>query len=599
MRLIFFPALTCLCLISGYVPPAWGKPSHALTLFTEPKYKPGFDHFDYANPAAPKGGTVRLDYPASFDSLNPYILKGLPAPGLAYLFETLMTPSYDEPQSYYGLIAERVDLAADKTFVTFHLNPKARWQDGTPITPEDVIFSLNTLKEKGDPFFKLQYKPVPKAEKTGQYRVRFTLSDPENRDLPFIVAAMPVISRTYYTTHDFAKSSLEPPLVSGPYKIARVEAGRTITYQRDPDYWGRDLPVRKGHFNFDKIRYDVYLDDTVALEALKAHETDLHDEYIARNWATAYDIPAVRDGRLIKYTAKHKIPRGMQAFIFNTRKEKFADARVREAISLTMDFEWMNKTIFFGAYERNDSFFQNTDFAARELPSKEEIALLEPYRDSLPPEVFSKIYEPFTSDGSGNNRENLLKAQRLLDEAGWVIKDGIRVNQKTGEKLSIEFMMRQKTFERVVASMIRHLNRLGITATFRLVDDAQYQKRIEKNDFDLISIWWNQGLVFPGQEQMQFWHSSQADIPGSQNQSGLKDPLVDALLEKIVSARDYNSLKIPARALDRVLLWKHLIIPHWSISNFRVAFWDMFEHPKARPDYNLGFDTWWMKEQYR
>jgi microcin C transport system substrate-binding protein len=572
---------------------AWAD--HALVLFGSPKYNKNYTHFEYANPNAPKGGLVRLDHPAGFDSLNPFILKGLPAPGLTYLFESLMTPALDEPQSYYGLIADDVSLSADKTTLTFHLNPKARWHDGSPITADDVVFSFHTLKEKGDPSYTLQYQPVKSVEAKGHQSVVFTFIDNPPRDIPFIIASMPIISRTYYTAHDFSKSTLTPPLGSGPYTISKVDAGRSVTYNRNKNYWAKDLPSRKGHFNFEQIRYDVYRDDTVALEALKAHAVDLHEEFIARNWATAYNSPAVAEGKLIKYAAPHKIPRGMQAFLFNTRLPKFADARVREAIEQTLDFEWMNHTIFYDAYGRNVSFFQNTDFAARNLPDSKELALLSPYRKELPEKVFTTVYEPPKTDGSGNDRKNLLYAQKLLNDAGWHLKDGKRVNDRTGEILTIEFLMRQRTFERVVASMMRNLKRLGIDSTFRLVDDAQYQKRIERKDFDLISVWWNQGLLFPGNEQMAYWKSTEADINGSQNLSGLKNPVVDKLLDIIANAKNIEELTAASRALDRTLLWQHLIIPHWSINTFRVAYWDMFDKPEKRPYYALGFDTWWAK----
>ncbi len=568
---------------------------HALVLFGEPKYDRNAPHFDYVNPNAPKRGLVKLDTPAGFDSLNPYILKGIAAPGLTYLWDSLMTPSLDEPQSYYGLIADDVILSKDKTSLTFSLNPKAVWHDKTAITPDDVIFSFYTLRDKGDPSFKLQYTPIKEAKKTGTRTVTFTLEKGAPRDLPFIIAGMPVLSKAYFTTHDFEKTTLTPPLGSGPYTIEKIDAGRSITYARVKDYWAKDLLPRKGQFNFDTIRYDVYRDDTVALEALKAHATDLHEEYIARNWATAYDTPALKRGELIKYAAPHKIPRGMQAFIYNLRLSKFKDVRVREAIAQTLDFEWMNHRIFYDAYARNTSFFQNTDFAATQPPSTQELALLEPYQKDLPPEVFTTVYTPPHTDGTGNNRKNLLKAQKLLNDAGWKLIDGKRVHEKTGEILSVEFLVRQRTFERVVASMIHNLNRLGIQANLRLVDDAQYQKRLEKKDYDIISIWWNQGLLFPGNEQQALWQSDQADIAGSQNLSGLKNPVVDMLIERIINARDLETLTTAARALDRVLLWQHLIIPHWSINTFRVAYWNIFEMPKTRPYYALGFDSWWMK----
>lgn len=572
------------------------KADHALVLFGAPKYTQAFNHFDYVNPNAPKNGTVRLDFPAGFDSLNPFILKGIGAPGLSYLWDSLMIPSLDEPQSYYGLIAKDVELSPDKLTLTFTLNPKAAWHDKTPITPDDVVFSFYTLRDKGDPSYKLQYSPVKEAKKIDAHRVSFILQKDAPRDLPFYLASMPILSKTYYTKNDFEKTTLNPPLGNGPYTISKVDVGRSITYTRVKDYWAKDLPSRKGQFNFDTIRYDVYRDDTVALEALKAHATDLHEEFIARNWATAYNSPAVASGELIKYAAPHKIPRGMQAFLFNTRLNKFSDPRVREAIAQTLDFEWMNKTLFYSAYQRNISFFQNTDFAATALPDAQELALLTPYKNELPSEMFEQIYSPPHTDGSGFNRTNLLRAQQLLNDAGWILKDGQRVNEKTHEVLSVELLITQRTFERVYASMKRNFERLGIRSTLRLVDDAQYQKRIENKDFDLISIWVNKGVLFPGNEQMALWKSSEADIQGSQNLSGLKNKVVDMLLDRIANATNVEDLTAASRALDRTLLWQHIVIPHWSINTFRVAYWDIFNKPEKRPDYALGFDTWWLKD---
>lgn len=573
--------------------------SHALTLFEAPKYKPGFRHFDYVNPKAPKGGTVRLDYPAAFDSLNPYIMKGVPAPGMAGgVFESLMARSLDEPQAYYPLLAEAVDYNREAGTLRFRLNRKARWHDGTPVTAEDVVFSFHTLVEKGDPVFKLQYAAVDTVERTGQRTVTFTFKDPENRDIPFLIASMPVFSKAYFEGKPFDRPSLTPPIGSGPYTVSKVVAGRTLTFERVKDYWGAALPSRTGHNNFDTIRYEVYRDSTVAIEAFKSRAYDVHEEYIARNWATAYEGVAVERGDIVKYTARHKIPRGMQAFIFNQRRDKFKDRRVREAIAATLDFEWMNRTIFFDAYERNNSFFQNTRFQAIQLPTEEELKILEPYRDQLPPSVFTHIYKPPVTDGTGNEREELLKAQALLNEAGWHLnEDGWRQHKDTGEILRIEFLSSQKTFERVVGPMILNLKRLGIQGRYRLVDDAQYMKRVENKDFDITSIWWNLGLIYPGNEQLNYWLSEQADVPGSMNMSGMKHPAVDAILKKLVGARNIAELETAARALDRVLLWEQVVIPHWSLSSFRVVYWNIFEMPAIRPIYGLGFDTWWIKPE--
>lgn len=568
---------------------------HAMTLFGKPKYQQNFTHFDYVNPNAPKGGNVKLAYPLTFDSLNPFILKGLAAPDVSKLFDTLMTASLDEPQSYYGLIADDVEIAKDKKSVTFRINKDARWNDGSPVTPEDVIFSLDTLKSKGHPAYQLRFKDVEKAEQVGEQHVMFTFTSNDNRELPFIVAALPILSKTFYDERDFDKTTLDIPLTSGAYKVKSLDPGRSIVYERDENYWAKDLPSRIGHDNFDSIRYDIYRDSTVALEAFKAHEYDMREEYIARNWANAYQFNAVKEGRVVIDETPHKIPRGMQAFIYNIRKDKFSDRRVREAIGLTFDFEWMNRTLFFDAYQRNDSFFQNTDFAASALPTEPEKLLLEPFKNELPTDVYDAIYKPPLSDASGFIRSRLIEADKLLKSAGWSIKDGKRTNDKTGEVMKIEFLARGNSMEKLVAAMRRNLKTLGIDVTFRPVDDSQYQRRTQDFDFDITVIWWNLGVLFPGNEQKGFWHSSQVDIKGSQNLSGYSSPVIDMLLEKITTATDYDELLIAGRALDRILLHEHLVIPHFSISHFRMAYWDIFGIPANRPAYGRGFETWWIK----
>jgi microcin C transport system substrate-binding protein len=384
--------------------------------------------------------------------------------------------------------------------------------------------------------------------------------------------------------------------------VARVEPGRSLTLERVKDYWAADIPTQRGFNNFDTIRFDVYRDDTVALEGIKAHQFDYYEEFIARNWATGYDIPAVTSGELNKELLPHKIPRGMQGFIFNTREAKFADRRVREAIGLTLDFEWMNSRLFYGAYERNRSYFNNTEFEARGLPDAQELKLLSPYRKipncrrcitPIPESVFTGEYTVPTTDGSGVARENLIRAQTLLNDAGWVMKNGKRVNTATGEMLTIEFLMTQKTFERMIAVMRHNLAKLGIESSFRYVDASQYQKRLEKKQFDIVSIWWNQGLFYPSTEQYLYWHSNQADIEGSNNLGGVKSPAVDALVERIRNAQTLSDLRAAGRALDRVLTHEHYVIPHWNLNAWRIAYWNNLARPKVTPAYNLGLDTWW------
>lgn len=644
----------CLGLAASALP---AHAAHGITVFGDLKYRSGFRHFAYANPQAPKGGTLKLSTTGAFDSVNPFILKGVPAPGVAqYLFQTLMVASYDEPQSYYPLIAQSITVAPDHAYADFVLNPKARWHDGTPITTDDVVWTLRMLKTKAHPLYRVTYAPIDRAEKIGPRTVRFHFSDHEHRELPIIAASMPVLPKRYYATHPFEKTSLDAPLGSGPYRISRVDPGRSITFARVNDYWAANLPSQRGLYNFDTIRFDVYRDDVVALEGIKSHQFDYFEEYIARNWATAYHTPAVRSGALIKRRIRHKIPRGMQAFMFNTREAKFADARVREAIGLTLDFQWMNRTLFYNAYKRNFSYFQNNDpFMATGLPSGAERALLEQWRckeksrvqsskssktslrggeaeaaiqdhrnaadagllrdarndkeklpDSklqsldatcLPATLFTQPFAVPTTEGDGYARTNLIKAQQLLDDAGWVMRDGRRTHAQTGEVMTIEFLMTQRTFERVIGIMRVNLKKLGIESSFRYVDASQYQRRVDNRQFDIVSIWWNQGLMFPGSEQYTFWHSSQADKKGSQNVGGVKNPIVDDLVTRIMRAQTIEQLTPAARALDRVLLWQHYVIPHWMIDAWRILYWNQFGMPAITPDYNICLECWWMKEK--
>ena len=575
---------------------AQAAPSHCLAYYGACKYKDGFKHFEYVNPNAPRGGAVKLAEQGTFDNVNPFILKGVKAPAAITLFESLMVSSLDEPESMYGLIAESADVAADNSSVTFTLRREAKWHDGSPITPDDVVFSFYALKDKGDPTFKILYTPISGVEKTGERTVKFTFTDTKNKELPLVAASMPILSKNYYSKVDFEKTTLETPMTSGPYTIDSLDQGRSITYRRVKDYWGENLPVNRGQNNFETIRYDMYRDENVSLEALKAGEYDFRTEYIARNWATAYDAPAVKDGRIIKRQIPDGRPQGMQAFIYNTRKPALSDRRVREAIGLSLDYEWTNKTIFYGAYLRNKSFFENTDFESKGIPEGKELALLEPFKNELPTELFTRPFKNPTTDGSGNNREQLLKADKLLAEAGWTVKDGKRVNAK-GEPMSIEFMLRQPTMERVIGPMRKNLERLGITSSIRMVDDSQYQKRTDNYDFDVVSIWINRGVFYPGNEQAALWHSSQAPVKGGNNLAGARSKAVDAMLDALVSAKDKESLLAAGRALDRVLLWQHYVIPNWHSGSFRVAYWDKFGIPEVTPKYNLGFQTWWIKER--
>jgi len=523
------------------------QPSYGLSLWGTLKYPKDFKHFDYVNPEAPRGGEVKVAASGSFDSLNPFIVKGNKAPGIAAIFESLMVGSLDEPQSFYGLVAKDATVAPDRSWVEFTLRPEARFHDGSTLTADDVVFSFDTLKKDGDPSYRIQYEPVASAVKLDTYRVRFNFSDRTKRELPLIVAQMPILSKAYYAKHDFTQTTLEPPLGSGPYKITSVDPGRSITYGRVKDYWGDKLPVNVGQNNWDSLRYDMYRDDVVELEALKAGEFDFRAENIARIWATGYDCPALREGKLKKEVIPNKMPQGMQGFAFNVRRGKFADRRVREAIGLTLDFEWMNKSLFYDAYKRDTSYFLNTPYAVEDaLPDAAERALLEPFKSDLPADIFTRPFRLPVTDGSGDNRAQLIQADKLLTDAGWVIRDGRRVNAKTGEALTLEFLFQLPTYEKVASPMRRSLKKLGIDATIRIVDDAQYEKRLETFDYDMIMIVVNRSVFYPGAEQMFWWHSSQADQQGSSNYVGVKSPVIDALLARITSAKteeEYRSSK--------------------------------------------------------
>lgn len=570
-------------------------PAYGIAMHGDLQYPADFSHFGYVNPNAPKGGEMRLAAVGSFDSLNPFILKGSAATGLSLTYDTLMTQSADEPFSEYGLVAESVEMPEDRSWVIFNLRPEARFHDGSPVTADDLVFTVEALQTKGHPFYRAYYGAIERVEKLGPRRVKFHFSGGENRELPLIVGQMPLLSKAWWQQHDFSKTSLTPFLGSGPYKVGKVDPGRSISYQRVPDYWARDLPVNKGRYNFDTIRYDYYRDATVALQALKGGEYDFREENISKNWATAYDFPALRDGRFKKEEIANENPSGMQAFLFNTRRPIFANPGVREALAYAFDFEWSNKNLFYGAYKRTRSYFANSELASSGLPSGQELAILEPFRDQLPAEVFDSEFAVPVSDGSGNIRGNLRMAVKLLKQAGWTVKAGKRIDPATGKQARFEILLVSPAFERVVLPFVRNLKRLGIEVSVRTVDSSQYQNRIENFDFDMIVASIGQSLS-PGNEQRDFWHSAGADNPGSRNLAGIKDPVVDALVEQVIAAPDRDTLVAASRALDRVLLWGHYVIPQWHLQSYRVAYWDKFARPARSPKYSLGaIDTWWVR----
>jgi microcin C transport system substrate-binding protein len=569
-----------------------GTKVHALTLGDAPKYGPDFKHLDYVNPDAPKGGSVVFEAGGTYDSFNPYIPKGTPA-GLPDLYETLTASSDDDALTEYGLIAESMEVAPDKSWVTFNLRPQARWHDGKPITPDDVIFSLDILKSKGDPFYRFYYSDVTKAEKAGDNGVKFVFKSGGNRELPVIMGQLPVLPKHWWETRNFENVLLEPPLGSGPYKLGKFELGRSFTMERVPDYWGKDLPIRIGLNNYDTVRYDYYLDRDVSMEAFKSGAIDFRRENQAKRWSTGYEFPAIKDGRVKKESVPHKNPQGMQGYVLNLRRPMFQDARVRQAMILAFDFEWSNKTLFNGLYRRTRSYFQNSEMEAKGLPSPEELAILEPLRGKIPEEVFTAEYNPPVTDGSGSDRRNLEQAAKLLDEAGWKVVDGKRT--KDGEVMSMEFLIDDPAFERIAEPYAQNLRRLGIEVKLRNVDSAQYQERVEQFDYDVISTVFGQSLS-PGNEQRGFWGTAAADQRGSRNYIGVKNDAVDAIVEQIINVESRHDLIIRCRALDRVLQWSYYMVPHWHLAAFQLAWWDKFGMPEKRPDplYGHGGDSWWI-----
>jgi microcin C transport system substrate-binding protein len=556
-------------------PGAGGVPvSHGLSIHGDLKYPADFKHLDYADSGAPKGGEVRLHEIGTFDSLNGYIIKGNAATGLGLTVATLLAGSDDEAASSYGYVAESAEVPPDRSWVIFNLRPEARFHDGSPITADDVIFSFNALVTKGQPLYRVYYGNVAKVEKLGVHKVKFTFIEGDNRELPFILGQFAILSKAFFETADFEKTTLEPILGSGPYRVEAVDPGRSITYRRVEDFWGRDLPANRGQYNFDVVRFDYYRDAVVALEAFKAGEYDFRLENTAKVWATEYDFPAIRRGLVKKEEIPDGRPQGMQAFVFNTRRPFFEDPEVRRALAFAFDFEWTNKNLFHGAYTRTQSYFSNSELASRGLPEGEELEILEHFRGRIPDEVFTTPYRPPSTEVEGGIRTNLRMARRILQKAGWTLRDGKLVNEATGTPMDFEILLVSPAFERIVAPFKKNLERLGIEVRYRTVDSSQYEYRVEDFDFDMITGGWGESLS-PGNEQRDFWSSVAADTPGSRNFAGIRDPAVDELVELVISA---------------------YVIPQWHFGHFRVAYWDAFGRPAVTPKYDLGLWTWWVDD---
>ena len=577
------------------------KFSHAASLFDDIKYPAGFKNYDYVNAAAPKGGTFRQAVVGSFDSLNNYTVKGDPA-GVGVL-DTLMVGSLDEPFTRYGLIAEGMAFPEDKSRCAFQLNAAARFHDGKPITPDDVIFSLATLKANL-PNYAGYYKNVEKAEQTGEHEVTFVFSEKNNRELPLIITELPILPKHWWTARaadgsprNTDEASLELPLGSGAYKFKSVADGSNIVLERVADYWAKDLAVNVGQNNFDELRYIYYQTPQVAFESFKGDQSDYQNETSSKQWATGYDFPAVTSGKVVKAEPVLKTVHGMQAYVLNLRKAKFQDLRVRKAMILAFDFQWSNTNLFFGQYQQSRSFFNGSEFEAKGLPSPEELELLNPLKDKLPPEVFTTEYQnPVNGDGAAR-RKNLQEASKLLTEAGWVaVDDGGRrvLKNAKGERLEVDFALDNPLFERITLPYKEQLELLGFSVNVRTLDQAQTKKIQDQFDYDIIVNTYGQSLS-PGNEQRFYWGSSEADKQGSHNYSGIKNEAVDALIEKLVFVKDRKALVTACRALDRALIWNYYMVPHWFVPHERIAYWDRFGMPETTPDYQLGVPTtWWL-----
>ncbi|MEG5809189.1 extracellular solute-binding protein [Enterobacter hormaechei] len=581
--------LTLLALVSLSSQAQTIKESTAFAVIGEPKYAVNFNHYDYVNPAAPKGGNVTLSATGTFDNFNRFALRGVAAARTESLYDTLFVTSDDEPGSYYPLVAENVRYADDFSWAEIAINPRARFHDGTPVSARDVAFTFHKFMTEGVPQFRLVYKGTT-VKAIAPLTVRIELPEP-NKENMLSLFSLPVMPESFWKNHKLSDPLSTPPLAGGPYRITDWRMGQYVIYSRVKDYWAATLPVNRGRWNFDTIRYDYYLDDNVAFEAFKAGAFDLRVENSAKNWATRYIGKNFAKGYIVKDEHKNESAQDTRWLAFNIQRPVFSDRRVREAITLAFDFEWMNKALFYGAYSRANSYFQNTEYAARDYPHADELVLLAPMKAELPPEVFTRVFEPPKSDGNGFDRDNLLKASNLLDDAGWVLKNRQRVNVQTGKPLSFELLIASGANDQWVLPFKKNLARLGVTMNIRRVDMAQLTNRKRSRDYDMMQTLWA-AQPWPSSDLQISWASGYID--SSYNAPGVKSPVIDALIAKIVAAQgDKNKLLPLGRALDRVLTWNYYMLPMWYMGEDRVARWDKFSLPAVRPVYTLGFDTWW------
>jgi microcin C transport system substrate-binding protein len=583
--------------------------SNAIAVLAKPALPADFANFPYVNPDAPKGGDVTLASIGTYDSFNPFILRGTATHGMAspwvvlpggsgsgasvgHLWESLLTSSADEGSAGYGHLAQTIELPADKMWVAFELRPEAKFSDDTPVTAEDVAWTYRTLLEQGRPSFRIQMADVKDVVVEGPRRVVFHFASNENRELPLILGGLPVLPKHFFDGRDFSRPLTDPPIGSGPYRIASFELGRGVVYERRPDWWAADMPTGRGTNNFDRVRIEYFRDSTVAMEAFKAGQIDLRSENISKNWATAYDFPAVARGLVKKQDFAHHLPTGIQGYAMNTRRPVFANPLVRQAMAEAFDFEWANRNLFYGTYTRTLSYFSNSDLASSGIPAGDELKLLESYRKELPPALFTEPFRLPVTDGSGNNREQLRHALELLQHAGWSVKER-RLVDPNGEPMSFTILLDEPSLERVALPYVQLLQKIGIEARVRTVDPAQYQHLTDDFDFDMIMMIYPEGDV-PGNELRDYFTCAASKAQGSFNVPGICDPAADALVEKMVTAQDRDTLRIAAHALDRVLLWRWYLVPNWDSRTFHVAFWDRFASPGKPIRDGFNFDTWWV-----
>jgi len=564
---------------------------HAISVFNEIKYKNNFKYFDYVNPNAPKKGVIKLAERGTFDSLNQFILKGLPAIGLDNIYDSLLVTSLDEPLTAYGLIAKGMKVSEDNTSITFFLNQNAVWHDNNPVTSYDIEWTFNTILEKGHPSYKSYYSDIKSIEIIDKYTIKFHFKNDNNRELPIIIGQMKILPKHFWKDKRFDSSVLSIPLGSGPYKIKEVNLGKNITYERVKHHWAQKLPVNIGHNNFNEIHYDYYRDSNVMIEALKANEYDFRSENISKEWATAYNN-LKNNTAFIKEEIDHELPQGMQAFIYNMRKDIFKNLELRKALALAFDFEWTNKTLFYGQYIRSNSYFSNSELASSGLPTNLELKIIEELNNDVPKEIHTEVYNPGKTDGSGNNRKNLRQAMQILKKANYKLDNKI-LKDPEGREIKFEILLISPAFERIVGPFIKNLKKLGVEASIRIVDTAQYKNRLDNYEFDMVVMARGQSLN-PGNEQRNFWSSKSADINGSANWIGIKNKTIDELIELIINSPTREKLILYTKLLDRVLLHNHYVIPHWHIKYWRVAYWSTIKRPKNLPKYSLGFpETWW------